>query len=72
MANSDALKFYALGDEVLISHGGADETVLRGQRALHFLEDVEHSDPQELMARLTGGNRPGTEPPGHHGSSSSR
>lgn len=40
---------------------GRRATVLRGRRAQDFLEDVESSDAQELMARVTGNYRRGNE-----------
>lgn len=46
---------------VTISHHGRKATVLRGDRALAFREDVENQDAQELMARLTGNYRRGNE-----------
>ena len=49
------------GEEVVISHGGRVATVLRGTRARDFLDDVERTDPQELMARVTGDYRRGNE-----------
>ncbi|QIM20345.1 hypothetical protein G7075_02970 [Phycicoccus sp. HDW14] len=49
------------GDEVVVSHHGRVATVLRGDRARDFLDDVDRGDPQELMARLTGNYRRGNE-----------
>lgn len=46
---------------VVITHHGRGATTLRGARALAFLEDVEHEDPQHLMARITGNYRRGNE-----------
>ncbi|WP_250003511.1 hypothetical protein [Actinoplanes sp. M2I2] len=48
------------GDIELLHHG-RPAGVLRGQAAARFLADVEESDPQELMARLTGNYRHGNE-----------
>lgn len=49
------------GDEVVIRHHGRPATVLRGLRAQQFLERVDQSDPQLLMARVTGDYRRGNE-----------
>jgi hypothetical protein len=49
------------GEEVVVSHHGRRATVLRGQRASEFLAEVEHGDPQQLMARLTGSYKRGNE-----------
>jgi hypothetical protein len=49
------------GDTVVITHHGKKATVLRGQAAERFLEDVEGGDPQELMARATGNYKRGNE-----------
>ena len=49
------------GTEVVIYHHGRRATVLRGDRATAFLEDVASGDAQELMARLTGNYRRGNE-----------
>lgn len=45
----------------MVSHHGRRATVLRGQRASEFLAEVEHGDPQQLMARLTGNFKRGNE-----------
>ena len=49
------------GDDVVITHRGRTATVLRGARAEQFRRDVEAGDPQQLMARLTGNYKRGTE-----------
>lgn len=48
------------GGEVLITHHGRAATVLRGQRAVRFLEEVV-ADPQGTMARWTGNYKHGNE-----------
>lgn len=48
------------GDVELLHHG-RPAAVLRGAAATRFLVDVENSDPQELMARLTGNYKRGNE-----------
>lgn len=48
------------GGEVLITHRGRAATVLRGQRAARFLDEVE-DDPQGTMARWTGNYKRGNE-----------
>ena len=45
---------------VVITHHGRSATVLRGQRAAEFLEEVA-SDPQTTMARWTGNYKHGNE-----------
>ena len=47
--------------DVVITHYGRQATVLRGQKALDFADDVGLGDPQELMARLTGNYKRGNE-----------
>jgi len=46
---------------VLIHHRGRPATTVRGGRAAEFLAEVEHDDPQEVMARWTGQYRRGNE-----------
>ena len=41
--------------EVVISHHGAETSVLRGERAHQFVREVERGDPQLLMARIVSG-----------------
>ncbi|GAA0367286.1 hypothetical protein [Micromonospora gifhornensis] len=48
------------GDVELLHHGRL-ATVLRGAAAARFLIDVDSSDPQELMARVTGNYKHGNE-----------
>jgi len=61
MPAPDGFSFEVRGDAVVISHRGQRAAVLRGARARGFLQDVETSNPQELMARLTGNYRRGNE-----------
>lgn len=61
MGSPAGFEFDARGDEVVIRHHGRTATVLRGVRAADFLEQVEHGDPQLLMARVTGNYRRGNE-----------
>jgi len=53
--------FTVRGSEVLIDHLGRPATTLRGAAAERFLADVERTEPQELMARVTGNYRRGNE-----------
>lgn len=46
---------------VSISHDGRPATRLRGAAAARFLADVEVTDPQEVMARVTGNYKHGNE-----------
>ena len=48
------------GDVVILHHGRLAST-LRGRKAAAFLDDVDGSDDQELMARLTGNYKRGNE-----------
>ncbi len=53
--------FETRGEDVVITHHGRRATVLRGARAADFLSEVNQSDPQLLMARVTGNYRHGNE-----------
>jgi hypothetical protein len=57
----EGFAFEERGEEVVVFHHGRRATVLRGARAVGFLEDVQRGDPQELMARVTGNYRRGNE-----------
>lgn len=61
MGTPDGFVFEVQHGDVVISHHGKRAAVLRGRRADEFLSDVERSDPQQLMARLTGNYRRGNE-----------
>ena len=45
---------------VVITHHGRRATVLRGPRAMEFLDEVD-ADPQAVMARWTGNYKRGNE-----------
>jgi hypothetical protein len=47
--------------EDVISHHARVATLLRGRKPERFLADVVDGDDQELMARLTGNYKRGTE-----------
>ncbi|NTV40129.1 MAG: hypothetical protein HGA51_09300 [Demequinaceae bacterium] len=47
--------------EVAITHHGRPAAVLRNAAAVRFLRDIESSDPQEVMARVTGNYKRGNE-----------
>jgi hypothetical protein len=49
------------GQVVVIHHHGRIAATLRSGAAARFLTDVQHSDPQQLMARLTGNYKRGIE-----------
>ena len=53
-AGAGDFQFFRQGDEVVITHRGRRATTLRGDAAGRFLEEVALTDPQRLMARLTG------------------
>lgn len=61
MGAPSGFEFTVRGDDVVIRHHGRTATVLRGARAARFLAEVEHGDPQLLMAKATGNYRRGTE-----------
>lgn len=54
-------EFEVRGEDVVIRHHGKTATTLRGARAQEFLAQVEESDAQLLMARVTGNHRRGNE-----------
>lgn len=47
--------------EVVVTHNGRTAAILRGAQAHKFLERVGRTDPQELMARVTGNYKRGNE-----------
>lgn len=61
MGTPTGFEFVVRGADVEIRHHGVRATVLRGARAAEFLDQVEHGDPQLLMARMTGDYRRGNE-----------
>lgn len=63
MANSpEGFEFrLASNGEVIITHWGQRASTLRGAEAKEFLMEVEVDDPQELMARVTGNYKRGSE-----------
>lgn len=48
--------------EIAIERDGREITVLRGGAATKFLRRVQTSDPQQVMARVTGNYKRGNEP----------
>lgn len=61
MPHPSGFDFVVHGAEVIIRHRGVRATVLRGARARDFLAEVDGTDAQLLMARLTGNYRRGNE-----------
>lgn len=53
--------YAVLGDRVVITHRGRPAATLRHADAEKFLAEVAASDPQQLMARLTGNYKRGNE-----------
>ncbi len=47
--------------EVAITHHGRPAAILRKTAAARFLREIETSDPQEVMARVTGNYKRGNE-----------
>jgi hypothetical protein len=61
MSRPEGFEYEEVGDQVVIYHRGRRASVLRGRRAQAFLTDVQTSEPQQLMARLTGNYKRGNE-----------
>lgn len=61
MPGPEGFDYVVRGGEVVITHHGRRATVLRGDAAARFLDDVVDGDDQELMARVTGNYRRGNE-----------
>ena len=59
----------AQGKEIIIFHHGKKATTLRGRAAIDFREDLDqlsHSEQQQLMARVTGNYKHGNERTAKH------
>jgi hypothetical protein len=54
-------EFTVFGDRVEVRHHGRRAANLRGAAAGKFLADVEKTDPQQVMARVTGQYKRGNE-----------
>jgi hypothetical protein len=61
MTPAEGFEFSKRGDEVRITHRGRNAATLRGEAAVRFLRDVARSDPQQVMALVTGNYRRGNE-----------
>lgn len=61
MGTPNGFTYETRGEDVVITHHGKRATVLRGARAAEFLSEVDRSEPQLLMARVTGNYRRGNE-----------
>lgn len=62
MANRPSgFAYQVIRDDVLTSHHSRCATTLRGAAADRFMADIEHGDPQQLMARVTDNYRHGNE-----------
>ena len=59
-------EYHRRGDDVVVTHDGKRATVLRGDAAARFLDDVESGDPQQVMARVTGNYKRGNERTARH------
>jgi hypothetical protein len=57
----EGFEYAERGGEVVIRHRGATATILRGDAARRFLEDVAREDPQTVMAKATGNFKRGNE-----------
>ncbi|GAB2457545.1 hypothetical protein [Jatrophihabitans fulvus] len=66
MGRAEQFEYRVRGDDVVISHHGRPATVLRGDRARAFLAEVDRTDPQQLMARVTGNYKRGNERQARH------
>jgi len=47
--------------DVVVTHGGRQAAVLRGNRAEAFVDEAAEGDDQRLMARITGNYKRGNE-----------
>ncbi|WP_194410119.1 hypothetical protein [Microbacterium cremeum] len=54
-------EYVVAGESVEIRHHGRRAATLRNAAARRFLDDVGRSDPQQLMARVTGNYKRGNE-----------
>lgn len=54
-------EYVVVGESVEIRHRGRKAATLRNAAAQKFLDDVEKSDPQQVMARATGNYKRGNE-----------
>jgi hypothetical protein len=62
MARPHGFTYREYGDgTVEVRHFGRSATVLRGERAARFLQEVTTQDAQAVMARWTGNYRRGNE-----------
>jgi hypothetical protein len=62
MAKPDGFSYQSRKNgDIVISHHGRRAVVLRGHQADRFVAKLATSDPQELMARLTGNYKRGNE-----------
>jgi len=62
MARPEGFTFeHRKSGEVVIRHHGRIAATLRGKKAEKFLRDVETTDQQHVMARLTGNYKRGNE-----------
>ena len=61
MGRASGFEFPQRGGDIVITHHGRKAATLRGDAAARFLEDVEQSDPQQVMARVTGNYKRGNE-----------
>lgn len=57
----EGFEFTERDDAVYLTHHGRPATTLRGARAAEFLADLQNTDAQQLMARVTGNYRHGNE-----------
>lgn len=62
MPSPEGFEYSVLKDgEILITHHGKHAAVLRGRQAEKFARKLATSDPQHLMARMTGNHKRGNE-----------
>jgi hypothetical protein len=47
--------------DVVVTHHARVAAILRGKAAIKFVSDVARGDPQEVMARVTGNYKRGSE-----------
>jgi hypothetical protein len=61
MGDASGFAFSQRGDSVVVTHRGKKAVTLRGSAAARFLEGIERSEPQQVMARVTGDYERGNE-----------
>ena len=61
MSAAEGFEYRELSETIIVTHNGRIAAKLKGDTASHFLRDIEHDDPQLVMARITGNYKRGNE-----------